>query len=247
MADVLDGSQIEQQIKQVAGTGMIATRADIRPDLFDTAIRQKGYRILWEQGMFCSCNSSSSGQPDYTCPACFGKGYIYFDPKEIRALVTSINGHKEQGHIGLDDMGSAYLTPESTDYIGFRDRFTFMDFTTKFSEVVTRDKDQNGSLSDTLRYSVIDVLAVRVLDRIYLRGQDFDITGDDTRSLTWKENFLYSGDQYSILYTTHPVYVAIGPIHELRGTYSLAGGKGLEVFHQLPKQYQIKREDFLNG
>lgn len=110
-------------------------RPDFKPELFDSAIRQKGYKMVWEQSMLCSCYDLDSGQPDFRCTHCRGKGYVYFDPQEIRAVVTSLNGHKEQERIGLMDFGTAYLTPSSVDDVGFRDRFTFIDFTIKYTEL----------------------------------------------------------------------------------------------------------------
>lgn len=244
MSQFIDGSQIEQAIKQISGTGMMAPRAEITPGLFDTAIKQHGYRMLWEQGMFCSCYNMQSGQPDYTCSTCKGKGYIYFNPTEIRGVTTSINGRKEQGKIGLDDMGTAYLTPPSDYNIGFRDRFTFLDFTTKFSEVIIRDEHGTGELTDKLRYPAKNILMVRVGDMEFKRGLHFNLSKDGT-TIEWLDSHVYEGVNYSILYTSNPVYIAIGPIHELRGTYSMKKAGGLEAFHQLPKQFQIKREDFL--
>jgi hypothetical protein len=196
--------------------------------------------MTWEQGMFCPC--LNEGRSDYTCPSCGGKGYKYIRPTEIRALVTSINGHKEQEKIGLYDMGSAYLTPKSTDKVGFRDRFTFLDFTTKFSEVIT--KGASGE-PDTLRYPAIGVLALFSLTDEYLVGQDFNLS-EDGRSIEWIIEPLDEGEKYSVLYTMLPVYIAINPVHELRGTYTTYRAGGIERFVSLPSQYQIKREDFLD-
>ncbi len=243
MAQQIDGFELERTMQQLNTAGQLGVRADFKPELFDKAIYQKGYRILWEQAMFCSCYRGTSGQPDYNCPSCYGKGYIYFDPKEIRAVVTSINGHKEQINVGLYDMGTAYLTPRSTDNIGFRDRFTFMDFTTKFSEVIVRDSGNQFINTDNLRYKALDMYMVRVLDTVYMRGKDFDLSKDG-KQMVWNTN-VPSGTMYSVLYSTNPVYVAMGPIHELRGSYSMLKAHGLESFYQFPKQYQIKREDFL--
>jgi len=222
------------------GTG---PRADFKPELFDTLINQKGYKVIWEQGMFCSCYNQMSGQPDYNCPACRGKGYVYFDPKETRALVTSINGRKEQEKIGLNDLGTAYLTPKASDNVGFRDRFTFLDFTMKFSQLVVKD---SPGMPDRMKYPIKDVISVRQLNTVYRRGIDFDISKDGW-DIIWKSAGPVQGSTYSVLYDTNAVYIAINPIHELRGTYIIKGGGGLENFVPLPRQYQIKREDFLDA
>jgi hypothetical protein len=221
--------------------GYSAPRADFKPEIFDAIIMQKGFRVLWEQGMFCSCIGKESGQPDYNCPACKGRGYVYFGGKVTKALVTSINGHKEQERIGLYDIGTAYLTPLSTDDVGFRDRFTFLDFTVKFSEVIKRGP---AGTPDPLRYKAIDIICLRNLNTEYKRGIDFELSKDGLY-IEWINEPLYENSSYSILYTIRPVYIAINPVHELRGTYIKQGGRGLDNFVPLPKQFQIKREDFL--
>lgn len=219
--------------------GFMAPRADLKPELFDTAIKQKGYRVIWEQGMFCSCYRALDGQPDFNCPACGGKGYVYFDPKETRVVVTSISGRKEQEHIGLTELGGAYLTPLSTDNVGFRDRFTFLDFTMKYSELLTR----GSGTTDVPRYDMIDIICVRVRDKVYNRNIHFTIPKDGS-NINWTGNHLPEGTVYSVLYTTQARYIAINPIHELRGTYTYYKTQ-VEKFVQLPKQFQIKREDLV--
>lgn len=221
---------------------LMGPRADFKPELFDTAIQQKGYKVIWEQGMFCSCYNAQSGQPDYNCLSCHGKGYTYFDPVETRVLVTSINGHKEQEKPGLNEMGTAYLTPLSWDNVGFRDRFTFVDFTMKFSEVIVRGTGQ----VDKLRYKARKFIRCHVLGDTYRQGIDFNLSleGDE---IIWEPDKIPHGTQYAVIYDTPPAYIAMSPIHELRGTYIMAKGYGLERFVILPKQYQIKREDFVDN
>ena len=238
---IVNADDLNSYIQAASSDSLMAARVDLRQDLFDLAIQQKGYRIIWEQGMFCSCLTRESGQPNYNCPSCGGKGYVYFNPKEIRAVVTSISGYKEQTQIGLNEMGTAYLTPRSSDKIGFRDRFTFLDFTIKYSEVIRH----SGTGRDKLGYPAKSVLMVRVLNQEYVQGTDFTIS-DDGWYIEWINSPLYQDSTYSILYIMNPVYIAMGPIHELRGTYNLRKGQGMEVFVKLPDQYQIKREDFLD-
>lgn len=217
-------------------------RADFKPELFDHAIRQKGMIVEWEQAMFCSCIDMESGQPDYACPHCKGKAYIYTEPKRTKAVVTSINGRKEQDKQGLGDYGTAYLTPLSSDFVGYRDKFTFPDFKIKYSQLI--NIDAYTKTSTQTMYPIIDILVLQQ-DGVQLRpGIDFNIL-DDKRTIQIVDEFNASG-KFSILYTIHPVYVAMGPIHELRGTYCMKQGQGEEYFVALPSQFQIKREDFLS-
>lgn len=229
----------------VSGTaepGLGFARADFKPELFDHIIRQKGVVVDWEQAMFCSCIDLESGQPDYSCPHCKGKAYIYTEPKRTKAVVTSINGRKEQDKQGLGDYGSAYLTPLSSDFVGYRDKFTFPDFKIKYSQLI--EIDAYSGMSGQVMYPIIDILVMQQ-DGVQLKpGIDFHIQ-DDKRTIKMDEKCVMHG-RFSLLYTIHPVYVAMGPIHELRGTYCMKQGHGEEYFVSLPSQFQIKREDFLS-
>lgn len=237
MGNVYEGGE---NIIDQSGSHM-SPRTDISPNMYDNLIKQKGYRLIWEQALFCPCMNLESGQPDYECKSCYGRGYKYIRPKRIRALVTSINGRKDQHRIGLEEVGGAYLTPSSSDNVGFRDRFIFVDFTTKFSEVLV--KGDVGSV-DSLRYYCLEVEALFTKDKEYYYGIDFEITKEGT-GISWIKEEPYTGTQYSILYNIRPVYIAMNPIHELRGTYTKEKAHGMEKFVKLPKQFQIKREDFL--
>lgn len=230
-------------INGTAEPGIGFARADFKPELFDHAIRQKGMRVLWEQAMFCSCINIESGQPSYTCPECGGKAYIYTEPKETKALVTSINGRKEQDKQGLGEYGTAYLTPLSQDFVGYRDKFTFPDFKIKHSQLITFE--YGDSMSSQTNYEILDVLVVQQSGNQLKYGIDFQVSEDRRHIELIDSGRGYTGT-FSILYTIHPVYVAMGPIHELRGTYCMKQGQGTEYFVSLPSQFQIKREDFID-
>ena len=219
------------------------TRVDLKPELFDTAIIQKGMKVIWEQTMFCSCYSQRSGQPGYNCPACKGNGYVYFGRVLTKALITGISGRKDQDRIGLNELGTAYLTTLTSDNVGFRDRFTFLDFTMKYSQVLTRG---NVGENDDLAYEARSIISVRMLNTVYVPDVDYTLS-EDHMQIIWINNPIPTGKNYSILYNTPPVYIATNPVHELRGTYSMWKHGGAEVFTPLPKQFQIKRVDFLDG
>ena len=234
-------------------------RADFKPELFDSAIMQKGFNVIWEQGMLCSCHDPISGQPDINCTCCKGKGYMYINPKKTRVLVTGLKAPRVQDHIGLDDIGSCYITCLTEDNVGYRDKFTFPDFTIKYCETLLVDRGKKSQEEseylisiDTgkTRYEIIDVVSLRVLDKEYIRTVDFDIS-PDKRHIIWMNDEIEDGIRYSLLYTVHPVYIVMNPIHELRGTYTVTNTKFMQApprFIPLPKQFQIKREDFIpNG
>lgn len=212
-------------------------RVDLKPEQFDSLVYQKGARIVWEKAILCSCIDESTGSPDFTCPSCKGKGFQYFDPKEIRAAVTSIGRNDSSIPIGMLDVGTAYLTTRAQDPVNFRDRLTFVDFTTVYSQVLTYEGEPVE-----MKYQVEDVLHVKVLSTEIDKALYH--LSDDKQSLIFEEDVLNYGDRFSILVEVHPSYIVIDMPHELRGIF-VKFGHPEEQWVVLPKQLLIKREDLL--
>lgn len=213
-------------------------RVDFKVDNFDLIIHQKGANVTWQKSALCSCINTKTGQSDYNCPACKGKGYIYFDDTKIRAVVSGITGDKSQIPIGLLDVGTSYLTTKSTDLVGFRDRIIFEDFRTAYSEVATCIDNEVE-----LRYECENLVAVHVLSTA-LPLDKISISEDKTKLIIDPEVGIQNGERVSLLYHIKPVYIVIDIPHELRGTYVKFGYKE-EQWKVLPKQLMIKREDLL--
>lgn len=219
-------------------------RVDFKVEDFDRLIKQKGYKVLWEQAMYCTCYydpdvDQYSGQPNYNCPHCKGEGFTYLDPTEKRVVATGISNGVDQTRIGLNELGTAYLTPTTDTIIGIRDRFTFVDFTIRYSQII----QLSGEKVDKLKYAPTTLLAVRTPNgSIFKPGVDCKLTSE---GVEWINSPGEAGQVVSVLYQGLPRYIALGPIHELRGTYLLSKNKGMETFARLPQQFQVKREDMI--
>lgn len=215
-------------------------RVDFKTNEFDKEIYQKGARMVWQKSILCSCLDPVTGQPDFSCPACGGKGFLFFDPKEIRGVVSGMSDPRQYIPIGLLDVGTAYLTTMTTDNVGFRDRITFLDFVTPYSQVLTYTSDPKGV---KLKYQVVDITAVMILNQ-QLDPSQYTLSADN-QHLTFDPSLgLRDGDRLSILCHINPVYIVIDMPHELRGTFVKFGYPD-ETWQLLPKQFLIKREDLL--
>lgn len=217
-------------------------RVDFYTDEFDRAVHQKGARVIWEKSMLCSCIDPQSGQADFTCPSCKGKAFIYFDPKEIRALVYGVDNRNDNQPVGLLDVGTSLLTTRSSDLVSFRDRLTFVDYRTAYSQVLTySDEDEvEGVL---LKYQADAIISVKNLS-YEIPSDKYKISPDDSQRIIFEPGTLMNGDRFSILIRTRPVYIVIDMPHELRGTF-VKFGKPTEEWNILPRQLMIKREDLM--
>lgn len=212
-------------------------RIDVKNLELEKMVDQHGANVYWERSIFCSCLDTTTGQPDYTCPACKGKGYFYFGGTQTKALVYSINAKKDQYPIGLLDVGTSFMTCHSYDRVAFRDRITFLDMKSIYSQVVTFTGDPDG---EVLKYNPLDVITVRNLGS-EIPNTAYTISGN---RIKFQSGLFNVDDRFSVLMEIKPTYIVIDIPHELRGTYVKFGFQ-TEQWTELPKQYMIKREDMM--
>lgn len=222
-------------------------RVEMWEDMYDNVITDRGHDVLWERACVCKCVSRDSGQPDYMCPICGGSGYRYLKPKNIRVLVTSLNSQIESMVPNLREPGVAYVTCRDDVIMGYHDRLLFPNFKCVFSEAIRFDEEEfgRGISSKTFR-DIRDVIFLADENYEYELGVDFEIT-EDSFHIRWLNNSFIDnldGKTMSLLYYTTPSYIIKDILHELRATMSMRKTP-VEKFIELPKQYLVKREDFV--
>jgi len=168
---------------------------------------------------------------------------VYLSAIETRVHVQSLTGKNEPTEIGMTERGTAYVTSLSTEIMGYHDRLTFVDFSCKLSQVITFDKDGKSTLLHKPSTEMLGFFTDEIKN--YYIYDDYELT-EDCRQITWLNSYNKppEGTQVSVLYYTRPTYFILDVIHELRGT--ITDYKVTEsTFVELPKQYMIKREDFI--
>lgn len=213
-------------------------RADFIPQNFDDMLLQKGMKMDWEEAMVCPCiGETGTGQPDYNCKLCGRTGFIYAPPIEIKGASTGLNGKRNFDNIGFRETGTAYITVPNPIILGYHDRVTFNELTSKYSQPVTFSFGKSINLKrPVLNFELI------YKDGNYLDINMFTLEKNGWSIVASEELVARYGDNFvvSVLFMTHPVYCVIDIMHELRATYSPD-----DLKKELPKQYMLKREDFL--
>lgn len=225
---------------------MATPRADFFHEEFDTLVTQKGAKVDWEQAIVCQCLSNDSNQPDFNCPYCGGSGFRYFPAKQIRVVVTSFSSSVKLETLGIREPGTAYATPTSDVIMGYRDRLTFVDYKCKYSEAIRFNPELGSRVSSKTYRNIKEVISLIQGDIMYEEGIDFRIS-DDGYHIEWIGKDYDPSLEYTtmgILYLTTPRYLVTDLLHELRATYT-ERHVPQETFVELPKQYQIRREDFV--
>lgn len=219
----------------------MTVRVDLNPRLFDGLFESQGVKVLWEQAMFCPCLGQfnrDSGQPDFNCVTCHGSGFLYLPPKEIKVFVSNFSSQKEFQQIGMLEKGTAYVTSSWDNLMGYHDRLTFVDFSSKHCEIF----EFNNNLSEkTFRPAKALLNLASLTETFDVR----DFTIEQGRFIRANVPLL-NGTKVSVLYLTSPSYIIIDLVHELRATYRKFKFPE-NTFLELPKQYLVRREDFIYG
>lgn len=222
-------------------------KVNLYEELYHNLIHDLGIDCIWERAVVCCCLNRDTGQPHFTCPLCGGSGFRYLQGQHIRVGITGIMSDISQDTLMLREPGTTYCTPQAHIIMGYHDRLTFPDFKCVFSEVIKWDKEEDGLGVSHKTYRNIKQPIYLADDRFeYEEGTDFEVT-EDRYHLKWL-NAVHAEQidktNMSFLYYTMPSYLVNDLLHELRATMSDRNSP-TETFRELPKQYQLKREDFI--
>jgi hypothetical protein len=225
---------------------MSLARVDFNPQDFEDIIQQKGYRVLWEKNLICPCIDPVTLHPVPNCVNCDGRGKYYYDPKEIRGLITRQTKELLIGEaLGVLESGTAYITVSHDNYINKFDRMTNLDSTVKYQETVIHD-DKTGE-ADWLSYPVATTVEVAITQPtrtspLVTLVQNIDFTIEADGKIDWisaKKPRDKQGVSFS--YYMHPVWEVISIPNYVRDTWVLQGNP-TDTVSKLPIRAEIRLE-----
>lgn len=141
-------------------------RTDFKPEEFDKAIWEKGYRLWWSRAALCPCkNNEQTDQADPSCRLCQGDAYLYFlpdpalqaggtkdvfgnevelnDAKDavmIQALMTSFTKDVQVFEkFGEWVFGASRATTQPENRLGYRDRLAAVDSLMPWAQYIEYD------------------------------------------------------------------------------------------------------------
>jgi hypothetical protein len=228
----------------------VRQRVDYNIEEFNRIITLKGLQLQWEKASKCPCMKiGGTGQPDFNCPLCTGKGWVWFDPLFIQGIVTAVNQNFRYDHPGELSSGTCNITTMPANKLGYYDRLSQIDSLMRHSELIKKG-DHNGK--DKIRFQPMEVLYCRDLNKIYVQGEDFKFD-----KMSFQIEWIPGGNQpntgvtYTIDYMTHPRWICID-LMPIRDTYvKSAGAAGTAtknphaVFTQLPVRASVRLEWFI--
>jgi hypothetical protein len=223
----------------------VRQRTDFDIDQFNRIVVQKGYVVQWEKATKCPCMQiGGSGQPDYNCPVCMGKGWTWFDPKFIQGIMTALTRDYKYENPGERGEGTSSFTTLAYNTLGYYDRITHLDSLARHSELI-RKGFHNGK--DKIRFQPMDIIYCRDLDREYVEEVDFtyDVNSFEIQWIPGGKE-PNTGTTYSVEYLTHPRWIVKEMPNIMRDTY-VKRKKPNPTFIQLPIRAVVQLEWFVFG
>jgi len=209
-----------------------------------------GYGVQWEKSALCPClDKNKTGQPDFNCVLCKGKGRYWYDPTEIKGIMTSLSGKSQWNPTGEILTGTSSFTTHGWNRLGYWDRITHLNSKMRYSEILTK---KGASEKDQLRFKPLfqtdgypDVLSVRTVLQAYTPAVDFTL--DTNGYIDWigGNNQPRTGDQYTVDYYTHPQWICIDLINVVRDTWVKSKKPGI-TFLQMPTRAMIRLEFYIS-
>ena len=101
---------------------------------FEALIFNKGYFVIIENGVECPCKGKS-GAALTTCHNCLGLGWMFFNPIQTKAIITSANSSSKFKHWSRELIGTVNVTVRDSERLSYMDKITFKTATNILSEV----------------------------------------------------------------------------------------------------------------
>ena len=168
-------------------SGVNKGRADFVKTKFDALIYEKGYDVVHEKSLKCSCVSKTTNQQS-SCKNCGGTSWIFINPVKTRMVIHSMNLNTKFKEWSQENIGTASISALAETEVSFMDRITVLDGVTIFNEVCFLKK------FDTLYYftTVYDIKEIVFIG--LFRNTDQILT-----PLKYKTDFIYSDHKITFL------------------------------------------------
>jgi len=212
----------------------VPARVDFNVHAFETLLDQKGLCFTWEKATICFC-AREDGTTEPSCEACFGNGFLYFDPIDITVVVTTLKDTKAFGDMGAHGtwiLGKVSITSPARHNLSFKDRLTALNSQITYSQLLFM-----GS-KETLRYKALEITFLASEAQVFVLNTDFTIVDGAVNFLPGKKPV--DGTAVTIRYIANPSYIILEALHEIRDT-TLVPAK----FTRMPRNH-IAELDYLH-
>lgn len=219
-------------------------RVDFDHTKFKKITDSKGYILDWYSGMICPCRKDVTEQPISNCVNCGGSGFYFLDPVEITGIISSAVMQKNYINWSEALQGTAYLSVQPDNKIGWMDKIVVKTALTSFSEVMTVYLDGTTKKVKT-HYSVDEITAnykfLGATSPHYDIPINFiQVNPSVLNELIITDDNVLVGDRITVLYKYNPTYLVIELLNDFRNTFVTKGYED-DRLKKLPLRALIKR------
>lgn len=226
-------------------------RVDFTQPEFDNAIFDKGYEVIWYEAVRCPCNKAREGHLS-TCNNCLGLGWVFVNPIQTKALITSINKDTKYKYWSQELSGTVNVTLRDQERLSVMDKIVLKNKFSLMSEL--RDvREVAGQKFIFTTYPIDQIHSVFLFNSVStklvrLTMDEYMVSTDNPYVLKINKTPLPTGfnNVVSIKYKHKVQYNVIDLPHDLRYSTEL-NRKGQEIELPLPIQAIARKSEYLTG
>lgn len=229
-------------------------RVDFSLNVFDKLIDDKGYEIIKYDAISCPCKLEGS-ESLVNCENCLGLGWVFINPIEIKAILTSINRDTKYKYWSPEFLGTVSVTVKDLDSqrLSHMDKIVMKNETSILSEV--RPVKTTGTQKFIFTsYPIKEVNSVFLFNGstnplIRLTEDQYSISEDNPYVLKLDSGITFPTDfnnSISIDYKHRVEYLIQDIPHNIRVSTYL-DSKGKSDHQSLPVQAIARLAHYVNG
>jgi len=163
---------------------------EFKGDDFNALIWKRGLDVIIENAVKCPCKTRNNDHLS-TCKNCLGTGWVFINPVEDRAVISSINSETKYKEWSEEKIGTVSISLQRRSYLSFMDKVTIKDSEVLYSEVLQPIVYNTNFFAYTI-YSILDTVEVfRFVSgdvALQLLVKDTDYTIDDNKIIITTSN-----------------------------------------------------------
>lgn len=206
-------------------------RTDFITSDFDVFVEQKGYDVIWERAVQCPCSERQVHKS--SCLNCAGTGWVFINPIQIKAVITSINKSTKFKEWSVELLGTFSITVTSQYKLNFMDKITVINSASPHSEVLKTISIDSKVIGKTI-YPIQEIYDIFLFEsptsKLKLLKKDIDYTFNQNEIVF---TTIEGNRSFSVNYTHQLQYNVLDLNHDVRNTVVL-DVKGREKSIEMP-------------
>ena len=192
------------------------------------------HNLLWYKSILCPCRKEVTTQPQHDCINCDGKGYIYFDSKEIQGVLSSMAIRKNFINWTENLTGTAQFSTVAENKLGYLDKIVVKDGYSLYSETLNSTAEVvSTTTKKVLRLNYSFIKFVKIYEFIDTQTELNELVlGTDIFPHPTNPNKVYCNntngryDKISFLYTYNTTYAVLDILNDWRNFHQQETLKG---------------------